>query len=258
MIGLLIKKAFFDGWDNLISIIIMNLGFILCLAIVFFLPYSGEQALGGFAIFLTIPGIFISHIYAGTISLMLKEISDFHSFGFDLVKKGFLGTWKASLVLAVINSGVFIVIIIAFPFYLSMGSFIGVAGAGLVFWISFFWLLSCQYFFPVYTRMKGNIFISLKKSLLLSLDNPGFSIFLFLYSAVLLVLSVVTALIMPGFTGILLFHQNAVKLRLYKYDWLEENPEGNRKKIPWDVLLQDDREKIGPRSIKGMIFPWKE
>ena len=31
MIGFFIKKAFFDGWDNLIGMVVLNLGFLLIL-----------------------------------------------------------------------------------------------------------------------------------------------------------------------------------------------------------------------------------
>jgi len=45
---------------------------------------------------------------------------------------------------------------------------------------------------------------------------------------------------------------------LAKYDWMEANPEANHKKVPWAVLLAEDMERVGPRSLKGMIFPWKD
>jgi hypothetical protein len=54
----------------------------------------------------------------------------------------------------------------------------------------------------------------------------------------------------------LLFLDEALRIRLLKYDWLEENP--GRRKIPWDILLEDEREKTGSRTIKGLIFPWKD
>ena len=49
-----------------------------------------------------------------------------------------------------------------------------------------------------------------------------------------------------------------MKLRLYKYDYLEENPDAKRNDIPWDALLIDERERVGKRTLRGMIFPWKE
>jgi hypothetical protein len=73
-----------------------------------------------------------------------------------------------------------------------------------------------------------------------------------------LVASLFTALLLPGISSILLFWNTAFKLRLYKYDWLEQNPGSNKKSIPWDALLVEDRERVGKRTLKGMIFPWKE
>ena len=51
--------------------------------------------------------------------------------------------------------------------------------------------------------------------------------------------------------------QDAMKLLMFKYDYLDENPDADIKHIPWDDLLYDEREKVGPRSLKSMIFPWK-
>jgi hypothetical protein len=62
----------------------------------------------------------------------------------------------------------------------------------------------------------------------------------------------------PGVGGLLLGQSVALKLLMYKYDWLEENPEGDRKHVPWDELLYEERESVGHRSLKGMIFPWKD
>ncbi len=44
---------------------------------------------------------------------------------------------------------------------------------------------------------------------------------------------------------------------MFKYDYLESHPEVNRRQIPWEELLFDEREKIGPRTLRGMIFPWR-
>ena len=40
MIAFFIKKSFFDGWDHLFSLILLNLGFILAVAVGFVLPGS--------------------------------------------------------------------------------------------------------------------------------------------------------------------------------------------------------------------------
>ena len=100
-----------------------------------------------------------------------------------------------------------------------------------------------------------------KYRFLLFADNPGFSFSLALYNLVSLALSLFLALLMPGFAGVALASDDAMRLRMYKYDWLEQHPGLDaraRKDIPWDELLAEDRELVGKRTLKGMIFPWKE
>ena len=44
-------------------------------------------------------------------------------------------------------------------------------------------------------------------------------------------------------------------------DWLEENDAFNdiekRRNIPWDELLEEDKESLGPRKLASFLFPWK-
>lgn len=83
-----------------------------------------------------------------------------------------------------------------------------------------------------------------------------------LYSFLLIALTPILAFLVPSFSGILLAWNNAFKLRMYKYDWIERHPEipiqVARKQIPWDELLQEDRETTGVRTIRNLIFPWKD
>jgi len=67
-----------------------------------------------------------------------------------------------------------------------------------------------------------------------------------------------TAGLLPGLAGLALGSDVALKLRLHKYDWLEAHPDANRRKIPWDDLLEEDRELVGKRTFRGMFFPWKD
>jgi putative membrane protein len=67
--------------------------------------------------------------------------------------------------------------------------------------------------------------------------------------------------IAPGVSGVILAYNNALRLRMYKYDWLETQSGLSRKdarrRIPWDELLAEDKETLGPRDFKSFIFPWK-
>ena len=67
---------------------------------------------------------------------------------------------------------------------------------------------------------------------------------------------------MPSLAGISINKANALRLRLYKYDYLEKHPElttkRDRKEIPWDELIQEDRDTLGPRKLRSFLFPWKD
>jgi hypothetical protein len=70
--------------------------------------------------------------------------------------------------------------------------------------------------------------------------------------------SLFLALLLPGPAGMLLLMDEALRLRLRKYDYLEANPRADRRKIPWKELLEEDVELTGTRTLRNFIFPWKE
>jgi len=257
MILFFIKKVFFDTWDNLLTIVLFNIGFSIIIAGFSYLAFLFEPA--GIGYFITvIIAVFIFNFYASTVSGYMNELiagtsPDLKQFP-ELFKKYF----KSSAVISGISIIQIAALIIGFPFYFSIGGLPGLVGLVTLFWISVLWWAAIQYFFPVAAQLETSIKKQFKKSFILLLDNTFFSIFLGLYTIFTLGLSFFTALLIPGITVALLAHQVALKLRLYKYDYLEENKEANRKNIPWAELLYEEKERIGTRTIKGMIFPWKE
>lgn len=257
MIGFFLKKAFFDGWDNLIAIAVLNLGFVLILLGFLTLPMMLIKA-PVMVLIVTIVLIFILHFYAGGVSVYTYGFLTGKAPDFKSLFPGIAAIWRLAALFGAISSFQVIVLVIGFPFYFSMGGIIGLTAASILFWFSIFWWLVSLWLFPVRVQLDESIKGIFKKSLFLCFDNPGFSIFLGIYTLFNIVLSAVTAFLLPGASGILLSHQIALKLRMYKYDFLDENPGANRKNIPWDALLLDEKEKVGNRTLKGMIFPWKE
>ena len=83
-----------------------------------------------------------------------------------------------------------------------------------------------------------------------------------LYNFVLLALSVLCIGFFPSMSGLLIANTNALRILLYKYDYLEEHPElktkKERRQIPWDDLIAEDREILGPRKLRSFLFPWKD
>jgi len=241
------------------KIVVLNLGFIACTAIPIFLPMLADRFFDSTAleIILTAIGILVCSVYLSAAAFSIRVISDYGVFSFGDFFKSFKVTWPAGLVAGGLIFLVFIIVTFVLPFYAAMGNLAGLALSAIIFWTTIFGLLSFQYYLTVYTRLGSNVIKSLKKCMLISIDNTGFSIFMILNNLAALIISVFLAFMFPGPIGILLYLDEALRIRLLKYDWLEANPDANRRKIPWDALLIEEREKTGTRSFKNFIFPWK-
>ncbi|MBN1834814.1 MAG: hypothetical protein JW820_03125 [Spirochaetales bacterium] len=256
MFGFLIKKAFFDMWDNLIRIVILNLGFIVIFAVLIYFPLLFQSVPPLFYLSLGV-GMALLFVYSGMVSAMVSTVADYGRPEFRDALMHLKQTYPTSLLFALLNFALAFLFGIAFPVYGQLRSFLGPLASSFLFWILVFWVLAMQYFFPVQSRLDKKFFKILKKMFLIFLDNPLFSVGLLLGAVAALAISVFAALLLPGVASILLWWNVALKLRMYKYDYLEEHPEG-RRNIPWDALLVEDRERVGKRTLKGMIFPWKE
>lgn len=257
MIGFFIKKSFFDSWDNLISLILLNLGFVAMLSAAYgiLLSYQVSILLG---ILLSVTGIELFSVFVGSVSHFTKDFVFYQRPGFKDFGASIKKMWKPSLLLGGILFFLILLIGFVIPFYAGFGTIVGALVVAMLSWFAFFVLIASFYYFPLVAQLDNSGKKALKKCFILVFDNIGFSIFLFFYTLFNSVLSVVTAFLLPGFSSVLMTHQVALKLLMFKYDYLEENPEEDRKKIPWSALFIDEREKVGHRSLKGMIFPWKE
>lgn len=258
MFGFFIKKAFFDGWDNLFTLVALNAVFILLLAGGVFLPPL-LSPLGALPPLL----LLLCFILAGTVWFSalvhaLVKVADFGGIGMkevlEALRQGLVPGLQVGLALGL---GI-LVLSVGLPFYLSQGGILGSLASGLLLWSAVIAFLAFQYYLPLRARLGGGFRKNLRKSLVLFFDNSFFSIFLFLYTLASFVLSFFLAFLMPGGAGIALALDDALRLRLRKYDWLEANPGADRRKVPWEELLAEDHELLGKRTLRGMIFPWKE
>ncbi len=256
MFGFLVKKAFFDMWDNMFRIILMNLGYIVVLTI-FWLAFE-VAAVVPLSLALLFVGVGVLAVYTGAVSRMCSDIADYKQPGFADFFGYVKESYGTSLLLALVVAVYIFVIRVAFQFYGGMKSLAGPLAVALLFWVTLAWILASQYYFPIQSRLDRKFRKIFRKTFPLFFDNPGFSVGLLLVAAIVFVASVLTALLLPGIASILLWWNVAFKLRMYKYDWLEKNPGENRRRVPWDALLIEDRERVGKRTLKGLIFPWKE
>ena len=257
MILFLIKKNFFDLWDNLFKVAIVNIGFIASLAFPVFVPML-LAPLPVLEIVVQLLGILWCFVYLGTAAMSLKALSDYSNFGFADFFANLKEYWPVGLILGGLVCLGYLLCTVVIPFYIGMKSMFGLLLAAIIFWTLVTALLALQFFFAVRARLDTKIRKVIKKCFIIFFDNPAFCIFTLIHNIVVLTLSVFVAFLFPGPAGILLFLDEGLRLRLLKYDWLEANPEAKRSRIPWDALLIDERERTGTRSLRSFIFPWKD
>jgi len=260
MIGFLIKKTFYDLWDNMLRIVLVNLGFLASLAVPLLLPSLIPVGPLSIAVFLL--GSLWCFVYLAAAALSLKAVSDYGSFGFADFWANIKAGWKAGLAMGIVAILLFMMVWAVIPFYLSMNSIFGFLLAAVIFWTFLLAMIALQFFFAIRARLDTSLKKVFRKCFIIFFDNPAFSIFCLLNTVVTMVVSALLALILPGPAGAILFLDQALRLRLLKYDWLEANPDSEsgskRRHIPWDAILIEEREKTGSRSFKNLIFPWKD
>jgi len=268
------KKNFCDGWDNLFHLIVPNLvimasvvlGILLCIG-VNSLPLSEgwKNLLSFIAIFIACGFICIFVFAEGD---NCAQIANFDSPSFKNYFAQIVPCIKDGLFFGFFLALLGSIMYVSFPYYYrvwipadgSKGSLFGLVFMSVVFWFFIISILSLQWFLPIRSLMKNNFKKCFKKSYIIFFDNTWFSIVIALNNLLLTVLSVICLGLIPGISGLILANTNALRLRLYKYDWYEVNPgmtKQQRKEIPWDELLENDKETLGPRKFKSFIFPWK-
>jgi hypothetical protein len=257
MIGFLIKKNFFDFWDNLFRVCLINLGFLVSISFPIFVPqlFRAVPPLG-FASMLV--GILWCFVYLSAAAASLRNISDYGSFGFAEFFGNLKKVWPTGLVAGGLVFLAFILFTVVIPFYLNMESLLGLMLAAVIFWSLVTIVLALQFFFAVRFRLDDSPVGALKKCFIIFFDNPMFCVFTLFHNLFVLTVSGFLAFLAPGPAALLLFLDEGLRLRLLKYGWLEANPEADRRQIPWDALLIDEREKTGDRSLRNFIFPWKD
>lgn len=262
MLSFFIKKAFFDGWDHLFGLVLLNFAFLALLAAGIFLPGLFPAGSPGF--YLVLGAVILAAALWWSVCVHgLVAVADFGSLSFrdmpGLLRKSAMPGLQYGLLV------ILIVLALAegLPFYLSRGGLLGVLAAGILLWGAVFFLLAFQWYLPLRARFGGGFRKNFRKCFVFFFDNALFSTFLFFYNAFGLALSAFLAFLIPGFAGAALAMDDALRIRVYKYDWLEANPEAAsdkalRKDIPWESLMAEDQELVGKRSIRNMIFPWKD
>lgn len=253
MINFLLRKSFYDYWDNLYKLLVINLCLALLIALYIHLVYLQGN------VYLGIPIIFLFNLLIGAASLLGMKISDYDLPGFSLFFQGIKKVWVDALFFTACIALQMSIINHIIPFYLKLGNRLaGLSLTMLVLWICAIWWFATIYYYPLRFRLKLSIIKAARQSLLFLADNPILTLGLLLTSLVLFMLSLAIAMLLPGISFLLVFYQVSGRTLLRKYRYLESHPDTDKKDIPWSHLLKEDLEILNRRSVKEIIFPWKE
>lgn len=264
MYGFLLKKSFCDGWDNLLSVIITNVIILFASMGCIFL-FSLTVKLKS-ALLMCVCALFtcvVISILVFAYGDSAAEIANFNGIRIVDYFKAIPSALKDGALFGLMIGGIGILSFFCFDYYfLQLNNYLGIFLGGMILWLDIFLFLALQWFLPIRSLMHNNFKKCFKKSLIIFFDNTGFTILVSLYNLLCTVISIVFVGFIPAWAGTLINNTNALRIRLYKYDYLEEHPElktkKERRQIPWEELIYEDREALGPRKFKSFIFPWKD
>jgi len=270
-----IKKNFCDVWDNLFHTMIVNIFITLASALAFFLVAITGGLPGGESAKNLVSLLALVFACCLVCTLIIAEgenalkIASFEGPKIGKFFKNILPSLKDGVFLGLYVALVLCIALVSIPYYFhvwvpadgSRGSMLGLLMMSLVFWFVFITVFSLQYFVPIRSIMHNNFTKCLKKCYILFFDNLCFTLGMGLMNLVNILVMIFTVGILNGSATITITCTEGLRLRLYKYDWYEVNPDltpKERRDVPWQDLIANDKKILGPRHWKSFIFPWKE
>jgi magnesium-transporting ATPase (P-type) len=254
-----LKKWFLNYWDNLTLFILLNIISALILCAMITLPFLNQLALFGFTGFVIGETVLVFALnFFSSVSLGLGKRADkADSPKFRDLKDSMKANWRVCALSGVLSALTFLFCVVIIPFYFlayqeSSGENV-MAGilTGVLVTLFFFWILVSQFVIPVMLFNKMKFRDAVKEAVILTLDNPGFSVMTSFVSWLVTAVSAVTVFLLPGYVTSAYYVMTSYRLRMYKYAYLNENP--GKKVIPWKVLLGQENERLGKRTMRGFF-----
>jgi hypothetical protein len=246
MFGCAIKKAFYDFWDNLYTVFVFNLIFVMLGTLVVFYLLMPHGLI--FTVIVAIIGfVLLSHFIAAQF-LFFMEIAYFETLTFKEIFGKIAETWKVNLVISLVYAGIITLVITGVPFYLSARGSIGIIGTGVLLGTSALISIILIFFYPFYVQFDGKIIRSFIASTRFVSDNAFFVFGVIIGLGVIAGISSFTSMLFPGPGAMIVWVCGCFKLRMYKYEYLEKNSDADNV-IPWNDILEKEREQYKNRGI---------
>lgn len=269
MFRFFLKKIFIDIWDNLFYIVVCNLISIvavivsyLVFSLVYNLPFEGIWKL-----LLVLLSVIFGCVLCFSLGFAqgsnALKIANFSVPRYRNYFSAFKESFKDAALFGILIGFVTVVLTVSMSYYLdrwiNTRSYIWLFFLAFLFWLVVATILAFQWLLPLRSMLHNNLLKCIKKSYIVLLDNTGFTLAVALIDILNIVLTVVTFGLFPGMSGLVIINTNAMRILMYKYDWIEVNPNLTRKEqknVPWDDLLAKDKRLAG--TIKELFFPWRK
>ncbi len=255
MLGLIVRRAFWIGYDRLGRLVLLNIiWFLFAFAPV--LPLMKRvahlpllPALVFFSLYLVYLGLLCAGVFH---SLMFMDEEDVNFL--RLFSRGIYRSWRAGLPLLVLNVVILILLVHGAVFYLQrMPGWPGRLLAGVVLWMTIFWLAAQQYFLPVASMGGDRLGRALKRSFSLALDNFFLSLALMIFALSYVFLCALpwgVGLMIFGASGLAAIYRAAGELLFLEYD-LSFHP-----LISLEEMRRSERENQ-KRGLRNFFRPWE-
>lgn len=290
MLRFFFKKNFYDGWDNVIFIIIPNLIFTVFLLIgggLLFLGAKLSDSISpevGMVVWLVtiLIILMIGSILVLAWAESAREIADYEAAEIKTFFKNIKSCIKDGIFYALLLFFVAVAFAIGIIYYFRLelvtrpngimyfrpSKTLNLPFVGLLTGCVFFWIMLTifqgLFFYPALrASMHDSFKKAIKKCFIVFFDNIWQCFVLAIYNLFLFLISVVMLGLAPGIGGIGLARMNFLRLILKKYDYIEElKKQGNtnpfKYRVDWSEVLKEDIEITGTRSFKSFFMPWKE
>ena len=255
------KKSFWNTYDNIGQLILLNLIWFLIFPLPTFLAFR-YLPLGAYPrIGLTIVIGLITYSYATSgVFALTARLVDYREIALRRFTAEAQTYFPRMLSLGLIFGTVFFVLFQSTRFYLNLkvaGGIMGFFLAGVQMWIAAFLLLMQVYLFPLLVTRDWGIKRTLRWSAVLVVLKPGLTILMFLQALAIFLLVGVTGIgvvvLLMSLTSVFLNTTLRETLRE-----IEETTEPKRKPTSWKEIFEErDRKKEEEsRTFKDLLRPW--
>ena len=260
LISTIYKKAFWNTYDHIGRLILLNLLWALCFLLPTYLAYWLLPLDGYLKIAATaLVGIF-THSFATTgVFAATADIVDYRKFTLKQFFYAGRRLYLQALAITLLSVLVCYLNYVSITFYLALEGPAGVLGfflVGVQVWIVLFVLCMRAYLFPLLVKKKLGVIKTIKWSAVLILLKPGFTL--------LIMLQVVAASVIIGITiiGAIVVLMSLVSVFLNTtlreiLKELERSDEPRKKPTSWKEIFEAERAREEePRTVKDILRPW--